>query len=192
MIEQQRIKQNSFFIKVMLLGGFLLSLFVSGPARAQTVNDWIASLGSIGFTQGGAAQIPTGVLQSLQNGSVSPVMQYVLLNSTLNQAIQQSLSQTPDARLPYTAALEKYNWGICNIQKSFQTNMLLVMLPKSSQVTQNGGSSSDQVRATYLAIALSMAQRYLDPSHPENKGCDPNNSSDLGFDSNILQFLQSL
>lgn len=187
MIKQLRIKHESFIIKVMLLGGFLLSLFISGPARAENTTYWIASLGSIGFTQGGTAQLPDYVLQSLKQGSVSPVMQYVLLNNTMNQAIEQSLSQTPDARLPYTAALEKYNWGLCNLNKAFQTSMVLSLLPQTSSVSYNGGSSDAGVRAARQQQALMMAQALSD-----TKGCDSANSNDSGFDVAILRLIESI
>jgi hypothetical protein len=187
MIKQLRIQHNSFFIKVMLLGGFLLSLFISGPARAQSVDDWISSLGSISFSSGGAAQFTDGVLQSLQNGSVSPVLQYVLLNNTMTQAIEQSLAQTPDTRLPYTAALEKFNWGICNLTKSFQTSMVLTLLPQTSANSKRGGSNDPGVRQAKLQQALSMATEFS-----KDRGCDNSNSNDSGFDSAILQLLQSL
>lgn len=183
MIKQLRIQHNSFFIKVMLLGGFLLSLFISGPARAESVTD----LGSISFSSGGAAQFTDRVLQSLQNGSVSPVLQYVLLNNTMTQAIEQSLAQTPDTRLPYTAALEKFNWGICNLTKSFQTSMVLTLLPQTSANRQSGGSNDPLVRQAKLQQALSMATEFS-----KDRGCDNSNSNDSGFDSAILRLLQSL
>jgi hypothetical protein len=164
-MSQQLRKHQDFFLKMILLGGFLLSLLMSCPAKAET-NPF-----GFSFSQTGTAFIPLPLLQALRQNSISPVMQYAVLNSLLNQSIQDALSQGPAARDPFVVAQQKYCWGISNLTQTFQTALITSLLPQFSS------DPSAQAQAQALASALAQGQSVNVP------GCG---SGEAPLDPNLL------
>ncbi len=186
MIKQLRLQLDSLIIKAILLSGFLLSLFLSSPARAENSLQYIQSLQPIPFSQGGAALIPGQVLSSLTSGAISPVAQYVLVNHLMSSAIKEAIKKAPGSRLPYVQAKTLFEKGICSLTKTFQTGLVVALMPQMSSIRQNGGSNDPGVRQAKQAQALAMAQAFAGA-----EGCD-GNSNDSGFDTAIIAILQNI
>jgi len=184
MYKQLRLQLDSIFIKVILLVGFLLSLFLSSPARAESILQYIQSLQSIPVTSGGATVIPSSVLLGLTQGALSPVAQYVLVNNIVTNAVNDGVNQTPDARLPFVNAKTRFEEKICAVTKSFQTALVVALLPQTSSIRENGGSSDPGVRQAKQQQALAMAQAFAGAG-----SCNPASSAS-GFDPNIITVLQ--
>ena len=186
MIKQLRLSQDSVIFKSLLIAGFLLSLLMSNPVRGEgTCDSYIVDQPRIPVNNAGAIVLPSGILGCLTQGTVSPILQYTLFNHTLSQAIQKTLDLTPDVRVPYVAAKEKFDWGICELTKSFQAALVLVLLPQLSQNRQNGGTQEPGACAAKQHQALAMAQAFQSTA-----ACG--NSSDEGFDPNIIAVITAV
>ena len=132
------LKINDARIAALILFAGIVLAFAPKEARAErptTSNplQYIAQLGPIGFAQGGGAFLPQAVLQSMVQGTVSPIQQYVLVNSMFNQCIKDVKKYTPNERDPFTVAKSKYTYGICRLQKCMQQGMLVLALPLLAQ-----------------------------------------------------------
>ncbi len=162
-------------------GVVILALFLlPRTARAETgeAYNWIGQLGQIAFTQGGAASLPGYVISSMRGGSISPIMQFVLVNSLMNKCIKDTYSFYPRRRDPYQLASAKFQYGMCRINKCFQQAMLLLVLPQLSGRTQYGGQPAQQSGGQ---IGAALAQ-----SFQQQNGCG-NNGNDKGISAQLLQ-----
>lgn len=162
----------------------ILSLFISTSARAERPGDtnpysYIVNQGQIAFSQGGGAFLPISVLQGLQQGSLSPVMQFVLVNQVMNQCITKVLQQVPYRRDGFVIANKKFTQGFCKIRKCFDEAMLLEILPQMSQNANFGGSPDAQNRASAQQMGLVLAQ-----SFQKDTGCTA--GADNGLDPSLL------
>jgi len=166
------------FLSIALL---FSALSVSTAARAETSSaySWIAGLGNISFTQGGAAQMPGYVVGSMRDGNISPIMQFVLVNSMMNQCIKDTYNYYPRRRDPFALATAKFNYGLCRINKCFQQGMLVMLLPQLSGKSQYGGADAkDSGQQMGALLAQSFSQ---------GDGCSSGNSSDKGISSALIQ-----
>ena len=188
MILQHRLQLDSVFIKVLLLGGFLLSLFLSSPVRAESVVQTIQSLQPIPISSGGATLVPLAVLRGLTAGAVSPVAQFTLVNHLFTNAINEGVNKTPDARINYVSAKKLFEEEVlCGMGKVLQTALVVTLMPQTSRNRDNGGTQDEAVRKGKIAEAMALAQAF-----GRTPGCDASNASDSGFDQNILLVLQAL
>ncbi len=139
----------------------LLSPFISLEAWGETsANDWIARLGNITFSTAGGVFLPSSVLQGLSQGKVSPIMQFVVANHTMNACIENVAKYAPDRKDPFVVATAKFNSGVCRIKKCFQTQMLLLLLPALSDVPKYGGSTNGQSKSGNSALGVALAQGF--------------------------------
>ncbi len=185
MIKQLRLSQDSVIFKSLLIAGFLLSLFMSNQVRGEgTCQSYIVDQPRITFNNAGAILLPPEILGCLTQGTVSPVLQVALFNHTLNQAIQKTLDLTPNVRVPYVAAKEKFEWGICELTKTFQAALVLALLPQISQIRENGGTRDPGACAAKQQQALAMAQAF-------QGGARCGNSDEDGFDPNIIAVINA-
>ncbi len=185
MLQLLKQQQDSFLFKVLLLGAFLIALFLSNPVKAESVNSLIYSANNIQSNAEGAQFLPVSVLQSMTSGQVSPVGQFVVLRNLMIQAVRKSTQEGPGDRTPYAIAKEKFDWGLCNVTKAFQNALVVSLLPQMSAIRQNGGSNDPGVRQAKQQQALAMAQAFAGV-----EGCD-HDGNDTGFDSNILNAIQN-
>jgi len=143
-----------------ILAILLLAFSLTVTARAEDAGQaysYIANLGQMSFSQGGAVSIPGYVLGSMRSGQVSPLMQFVLVNSMMNKCIKDTYNFYPRRRDPFQLANAKFAYGVCKIQKCYQQGMLLLLLPKLSGRSQYGGAdgqSSGQQTGALLAQAF--------------------------------------
>lgn len=192
MFAQFRHHLDSLLLRIFLLGGFLLALFISNPARAEGTigTDVIAQLtgGQIHFTNGGAPQLSGQLLNYMRNGQVAPATQFIVLNQLLADAVKtvNNDPHLPAARSPYVVAKARFDQGLCFVNKAFQNALILALVPQMSAVTQNGGDNDPGVRQAKQQQALAMAQAFA-----RIRGCDPE-SEESGFDQNLLAFVQNL
>lgn len=188
MIQQQRIQLDSIFIKALLLGGFLLSLFLSSPVRAESAAQTIQSLQPIPISSGGATLLPIAVLTGLTTGVVSPVAQFTLVNHLFTNAINDGINKTPDARINYVSAKKLFEEEVlCGMGKVLQTALVVTLMPQTSRNRDYGGTQDEAVRRGKITEATVLAQAFA-----RTPGCDASNSSDSGIDQNILLVLRSL
>lgn len=170
---------DTSFTHIVLRGLFLIGLAVClfGSKQARAENDmyqWLMHLGPINFSQGGGAFLPTGILSAMRNGQMSPIMQFVTMNHTMNKCIESVLKKPypPLERDPYLVAKKKFDYAICRIKKCWQNAMLISMLPLMS------GGGGDAAMGPLLAQAFQ-----------KDKACD--GSGGGGIDPNILILLGS-
>lgn len=135
----------------ILVAGFLIA-FAPNEARAERPSasnplQYIGQLGQMGFAQGGGVFLPTAVLQSMGDGNISPIMQYVLVNTMFNQCIKDIKKYTPKERDPFTVAKSKYTYGICRLNRCIQQGMLVLALPLLAEDEDAGGSAFAQALA---------------------------------------------
>lgn len=165
---------------------FALLLFVhSTPARAEVSQayNWIGGLGNISFTQGGAAQIPGYVVGSMRDGNISPIMQFVMVNSMMNQCIKDTYNYYPRRRDPFQLASAKFSYGLCRINKCFQQGMLIMILPQLSGKSQYGGADGQD---SGQQMGMLLAQGFS-----QGDGCSSGNSNDKGISQALMQAFQS-
>ena len=168
---------------------FLAAVLSLSEARGERPDDngnplgWINSLGKIGFTQGGAALVPGGVLRSLEGGQVSSISQYVLVNSLMNKCTKQAISEYPRRRDPYPMARAKFDHGVCRIQMCFQQGVLMTMLPQLSAIQKNGGAVDTSIRDQSQKLMLLLISQFS-----QQQGCDGQQGT--GIDPGFAQILQ--
>jgi hypothetical protein len=166
------------FTKFFVLSLVAMALFASRPARAEQnsagVYDWIMNLGQVTFNAGGGAFLPTGVLNSMRYGQISPIMQFVTANHIMNSAIANALRPqlVPLQRDPFLVAQKKFTYGLCMIKKGWQNAVAFVTLSTIQQNNSFGGG--DQQIAQVL---ISSFQK--DPA------CDGTGGG--GLDPNLLR-----
>ncbi len=134
---------------------------------------WLMNMGKITFRSGGGAFLPSGVLQTMRYGNISPIMQFVMMNHTMNECIEAILKPPflPLERDPYLVAKKKFDYGVCRIKKCWQNGMLIQMLP----LLKGGlGGSND--------IAMVLAQAFQ-----QDESCD--GSEGGGFDPMLIGML---
>lgn len=152
--------------------------------RPSTSNalSFIVQMGQMGFTQGGGVFLPTAVLQSMSDGDVKPMMQYVLVNSMFSQCLEEVKKYTPSQRDPFKVAQSKYQYGICRLQRCQQQGMLILALPLISGVASaGGGSDQDGSSAANAQYAMSLAQGFQNASSCGGQG--------PAMDSALIQIL---
>ena len=159
--------------------------FVAATAEAETRPEatnplsWIAQLGPIAFSQSGGAFLPLNVLQAMQQGNVSPIMQFVMGNSLMTQCVREVEKKYPDRRDPYVVAAQKFQAGICRLQKCFQTVTLISLLPALQGAPATGDTSGGQTSGGSNEMAMTLMN-----SFKQQEGCD--GSGDSGIDPAIL------
>lgn len=164
--------------RLLLIGiiGYLAG--VCTPAHAESVAQWLVGLGPITFNTAGGAFLPLPVLQSLQQNSVSPVLQFVTATNLMNRCTADVIqNSTPDIRDPFVVATAKFTYGLCRIKKCYEQGMLILLLPQMQQDSQ--GSSSE--------IALFAQQFQNDPACDQQNG--QGGSGGGGIDPNILALI---
>lgn len=126
------------------VAGFLF--LASTPALGETAQayQWIAQLGKLSFNKGGAANIPGFVVGAMRSGDISPVMQFVMVNSLMNKCIKDTYAGYPRRRDPFKLASAKFSNGLCRINKCFQQGMLILLLPQLSGKQRYGGEAGKQ------------------------------------------------
>lgn len=162
----------------------LFFVFVAKNAVAERPTDsnaysYLVNAGQVAFSKGGGAFLPMSVLQSLQGGSLSPVMQFVVVNQVMNQCIQKVLKEVPFRREPYIVANKKFARGYCKIRKCFNEGILLQILPQMSSNPSYGGSEDAQDRAGAQAMGLALAQAF-------NKEASCESGADNGMDPSLI------
>lgn len=166
------------FRSLALLAALTLAFLYAKPAQAESnaadVYGWIMNMGRITFNSGGGAFLPTGVLNAMRYGQISPIMQFVTMNHLLNQCIANSLRPqiVPRLRDPYLVAQKKFQYGLCMVKKCWQNGMLVSLLPTLSR----GGAEDNSQLASLLAASFQK-----DPA------CD--GSGGGGLDPNLLVLL---
>lgn len=119
------------------------SLTISFHAKCEEADFyiWLMRMSNITFSTGGGAFLPIGVLRAMQYGNISPIMQFVMMNHTMNECIKAILKAPflPLQRDPYLVAKKKFDYGVCRIKKCWQNGMLIQMLPLMK--SDFGGSS---------------------------------------------------
>ena len=161
---------------------FFLSIFAH-RAAAESAYNYIASQSPISFSQGGAALIPSGVLQPIANGQISPIMQFVLVNSMMTKCIKNAAKDVPARREAFVSANAKFTNGYCKIRKCFEQGMLMGMLSQLSSNPNYGGSSDESERNGSQMMGLVLAQ-----SFQKENGCG--GASDSGINPALLQAIK--
>lgn len=156
--------------KLLILVGFVLLPCAEVKAETGNAYNWISQLGRITFSQGGAAFLPGGVVSAVSQGSISPIMQFVLVNSMMNQCIKNTFPQYPRRRDPFPLAAAKFANGLCLIKKCFQQGMLLMILPQLSGASRYGGQSGQQGGQQMGAV---LAQAFTKKDDACGGGSDP-------------------
>lgn len=168
---------NRDVFKALLFLGVGAFLLFGRSARASDTAEayqWITGMGSVQFSQPGGVFLPTSVLRSMRDGQISPIMQFVLMNHTMNQCISRVLKDpyAPLIRDPYLVAKQKFDYGICYIKKCWQSNMLISLLPMlSSGYDQEYGQQQ---------MGVLLAQAFQ-----KDESCD-GTSGNNSIDANIM------
>jgi hypothetical protein len=165
--------------KWILLGLVAIALLAAKPARGEGggntagVYDWIMNMGQVTFNNGGGAFLPTGVLNSMRYGQISPIMQFVTANHIMNSAIANALKPqlVPKQRDPFLVAQKKFTYGLCMIKKGWQSAVSFLTLSAIHQNSSFGGGQEQ--------IAQVLIQ-----SFQKDPACD--GSGGGGLDPNIL------
>jgi hypothetical protein len=192
MIAQFKQQLDSLLLRIFLLGGFLLALFISNPARAEGTIDTERILRLLAqqsqFNSGGTLQLNREFLRYMQNGQVAPATQFIALNQVLVDAVKtvNGGSHLPTARSPYVVAKARFDQGLCIVNKAFQNALVLALVPQMSSVRENGGDNDPGVRQAKQQQALAMATAFS-----RMRGCDPESESS-GFDQGLLSIIQNL
>ncbi len=165
------------FLIAMLL---FLSLAAQAENRPTSGNplQFISDLGPPAFSNAGGVFLPLSVVDGLKQGSVSPIMQFVLVQHTINSCTKNVLSKTPGIRDPYTVALATFQWGVCFMTSCLKNVLLLQMIPLLSQ---NYGDATDQASAKQQGLVMAQAFQ-------RQEGCGA--QGDAGIDPAILQAFQ--
>lgn len=123
--------------------------------RPSTNNpyQYIAQMGQMGFTQGGAVLLPESLLMDMGQGEIAPIMQHALARNILLQCAEDAKKYRPHELEPFQIAQSKYRYGKCKMLACKNNAMLVLALPLLSDNEAAGGSDSgvnDQM-ATALA-----------------------------------------
>ncbi len=156
-----------------------LAVFAARPARAEPGNtgdvySWIMNMGQVTFNAGGGAFLPTGVLNSMRYGQISPMMQFVTANHIMNAAIANTLTpkMIPLQRDPFLVAQKKFTYGLCMIKKGWQNAVSFLTLSAIQKNSSFGGGQQQ--------IAQVLIQ-----SFQKDPACD--GTSGGGLDPNLLK-----
>jgi len=164
--------------KLAAFGMVAFALFASRPALAEQnsagVYDWIMNTGQITFNSGGGAFLPTGVLNAMRYGQISPIMQFVTANHIMNSAIANALRPqlVPRQRDPFLVSQKKFTYGLCMIKKGWQNAVSFLTL-SAIQANNSFGGGQQQIAQVLIA------------SFQKDPACD--GSQGGGLDPNILQ-----
>ncbi len=164
--------------KILAFGMVALALLASRPAVAEQqqagVYDWIMNTGQITFNGGGGAFLPTGVLNAMRYGQISPIMQFVTANHIMNSSIANALRPelVPKQRDPFLVSQKKFTYGLCMIKKGWQNAVSFLTL---SAIQANNTMGGGQAQIAQVLIS----------SFQKDPACD--GSQGGGLDPNILQ-----
>ncbi len=137
---------------------------------APSASGWISDLGSATFSDAGGMFLPLSVIDGMKSGSLSPIIQFALINHTIDQCTKQAISKTPDVRAPFVVAQATFVWGVCLMQSCLKNILLMQLIPLLSQ---KYGTQSDQQSAQQQGAVLAQ-------SFQQAPGC--NGAGDSGID----------
>ena len=134
-------------LKNILISLFIFVSFTAAHAERPTSGNplqYISGLGDLAFSSAGGVFLPLSVVDGLKSGGISPIMQFVLVQHTINSCTKNVTSKAPDIRDPYVVALATFKWGVCFMTSCFKNILLLQMIPLLSN---RYGSANDQSAA---------------------------------------------
>jgi len=154
----------------------VISLFFFGrEGRAENsqvydASSTVAALASGGTQAINGSTLPQNVIQSVQQGNVSPIEQWVLTNTMFTNCAENLVNNPPPITDSYAAALAAYNNDVCEMENNcFDTAYLLSALALSSNNSATGGQGS-----TGTCAVLSIMQNL-----PTNSNCQAQIPTDL-------------
>lgn len=169
-------------LKNILISFLVFFSFTAAQAenRPTTGNplQFISGLGDLAFSSAGGVFLPLSVVSGLKQGHISPIMQFVLVQHTINSCTKNVISKTPDIRDPYVVSLATFKWGVCFMTSCFKNILILQMIPLLSS---GYGNENDQKQAKIQGL-------FLANSFKSQPGCGA--QGDPGIDPALIQAFQ--
>lgn len=167
---------KTFLIGVLAL--FCFSAYSENRPNSGNPLQFISGLGDLAFSSSGGVFLPLSVVSGMKEGSISPIMQFVLVQHTINSCTKNVISKTPGIRDPYTVAVATFKWGVCFMTSCLKNVMLLQLIPLLSN---KYGSDTDQAAAKQQGATIAAA-------FGQQEGCGA--AGDPGLDPALIQAFQ--
>ena len=168
-----------FFITV-----FASMIHAESRPNVGDINDYLAKLGPMTFSQGGGAFLPINVLSGMSQGKVSPIVQFYITNDMINKCAKDVMANgSPSQTEPYVSAKAKWDKAQCKMTKCYNQAYLTSLLPQMSSNTAYGGSSDAGQREANKNLGLVLAQAF----QKQDKCTD----GDDGMDPQLIAFFFS-
>jgi len=119
----------------------------------QATYNWLTQMGGVRFDQAGAAYLPPGVLQAIQQQRVPDELVFSTQLRMMVAAVEEALMNTPAMDDSVVKADRIMEQNSCTIQKAFHQAILVGLLAQ----VRGGGFAGSQQQMQQLALQFVAA-----------------------------------